>query len=69
MTFQEWRTLVDTVMVRDYCIDAADAGWADLDLERFWRDGDTAEQFVEWFAEKYDLIPKSEWEWGYRRRG
>ena len=43
-------------MKRDWCIDTADAGLSAEDSERFWRDGETPQQFVARFAEKYDLI-------------
>jgi len=51
-----WLTEVDRLMKRDWCIDTADAGLSDEDVERHWRGGDPPEAFVAWFAEKYDLI-------------
>ena len=56
MTRAAWIRRVDVVMMRDWCIDTADAGLSAADLERYWRDGETPEAFVAWFAEKYDLI-------------
>lgn len=43
-------------MKRDWCIDSTDAGWSREDTLRYWRNGDSEEEFVEWFAEKYELI-------------
>lgn len=43
-------------MMRDWCIDTHDAGWSREDQLRYWQYGETAEEFVSWFAEKYGLI-------------
>ncbi len=51
-----WLAEVDRVMKRDWCIDTADVGFGEEEIERYWRDGDPPEAFVAWFAEKYDLI-------------
>lgn len=51
-----WLAEVDRVMKRDWCIDTADAGLCEQDVERYWRNGDEPAAFVAWFAEKYDLI-------------
>ena len=56
MTRAEWGRRVGVVMRRDCCVDTADAGVSAAELERYWRDGETPEAFVAWFAEKYDLI-------------
>lgn len=42
-------------MKRDYAIDTDDAGIDDEELARHFADGGTPEDFVRWFAEKYDL--------------
>eukprot|EP01035_Chromulina_nebulosa_P029123 gene29123-38565_t len=42
-------------MKRDYAIDTDDAGLCDEDIARFFAEGSTPEDFVSWFAEKYDL--------------
>lgn len=52
-----WVAEVNRLMKQDWCIDTADAGLSDEDLERYWRDGDQPAEFVARFAEKYDLIP------------
>lgn len=50
-----WKRIVDALMKRDYAIDTDDAGLGGEDIARFFADGDTPEEFVSWFAEKYDL--------------
>lgn len=55
-TCAAWLAEVDRLMKRDWCIDSADAGWSAEDVLRYWRYGDTPTEFVERFAEKYDLI-------------
>lgn len=42
-------------MKRDYAIDTDDAGIDDEELARHFADGGRPEDFVRWFAEKYDL--------------
>lgn len=51
-----WIAEVDRVLRRDWRISAADAGLSKEDLKRYWADGSSPTDFVEWFAEKYDLI-------------
>ena len=53
---RDWLDRVNAVMKRDWCIDADDAGWSDDDVLRYWRFGETPEEFVAWYAEKYALI-------------
>ncbi|MDQ8029558.1 MAG: hypothetical protein REJ23_12605 [Brevundimonas sp.] len=53
---RDWLDRVNMVMTRDWCINAEDAGWSNDDILRYWRFGETPEDFVMWFAEKYDLI-------------
>lgn len=52
----DWLAEADRLMKRDWCIDTADAGLSAGDCERLWRDGETPEQVVARFADKYDLI-------------
>jgi len=51
-----WVKAVDRIMKRDWCIDLSDAGADGQDVVRYWRAADRPEAFVEWFAEKHDLI-------------
>jgi hypothetical protein len=64
MTFGEWRRSVDQIMLAEYCIHSADAGLSEGQLRQFWADDEDPREFVEWFAEKYDLTHRSEWGWG-----
>lgn len=56
-----WVKLVDVIMKRDWCIDTSDAGLSEDDILRYWSHGQTPEDFVIWFAEKYGLIGKEQW--------
>lgn len=53
---RQWIAEVDRVLSRDWRISAADAGLSEEDLRRHWADEASPTDFVEWFAEKYDLI-------------
>lgn len=50
-----WKRQIDALMKRDYAIDTDDAGLGEEDIARFFAAGYTPEEFVRWFAEKYDL--------------
>jgi hypothetical protein len=52
----KWLAEVDRLMKRDWCLDSNGAGWSRKDVLRYWGYGETPKDFVEWFAEKYDLI-------------
>ena len=54
-TIGAWKRQVDALMTRDYAIDTDDAGLSDEEIARYFADGDTPDEFVRWFAEKYDL--------------
>jgi hypothetical protein len=45
-------------MSKIYGIDREDAGIDDEGLRSHWSAGEMPESFVEWFAQKYDLISK-----------
>lgn len=51
-----WLAEVDRVMQRAWFLDSNGAGWSREQVLRYWRYGETPEEFVEWFAEKYELI-------------
>lgn len=51
-----WIAEVDRKLRREWRISAADAGLSKEDLKRHWTNGLSPIDFVEWFAEKYDLI-------------
>lgn len=56
MNRAQWTTAVDQLMRRDWSIGIDDAGIDEQQVAAHWRDGKTPAAFVEWFAEKYDLI-------------
>lgn len=56
LPYERWVKTVDGLMKRDWCIDAADAGFDDVKLSRYWRAGEEPSAFVAWFAEKHELI-------------
>lgn len=51
-----WLAEVDRIMTRDWYLDSSGAGWSREQVLRYWSYSDTPEAFVDWFAEKYDLI-------------
>ena len=59
MNFQDWRTAVDDRLLDVYLISLDDAGIGDDDLAPHWESNQPPYEFVEWFALKYDLDPKS----------
>ena len=48
----------DAVMLAIYGINTDNTGFGDEYLRSHWAYGETPEAFVEWFAQKYDLISK-----------
>jgi hypothetical protein len=52
----KWIAEVDLKLRREWRISAADAGLSKDDLKHRWAEGHPPADFVEWFAEKYDLI-------------
>lgn len=59
MSFQEWRDAADRRLKDIYLIDFNDAGVDDGYLISHWEDKQSPWDFVEWYAIKYDLDPKS----------
>jgi hypothetical protein len=59
MTFANWRHAVDHRLKAVYLITLDDAGISDEYLKPHWESKEAPNNFVEWFALKYDLDPKS----------
>ena len=57
MTLEEYRYAVSRRMLTVYGIDWADACGEDAPLLQAIGDGESAEEFVDWFGRKYDLDP------------
>ena len=56
MTFQDWKEATDALLFSEYCLTLDDAGPSDQDLSAHYQSGDKPDDYVSWFAEKYDLI-------------
>jgi len=50
-----WLDGVDQILRRKYFIDSESAGWDVSDIKRFYETDFSPCEFVEWYAEKYDL--------------
>jgi hypothetical protein len=59
MSFAKWRTHVNDRFKNIYLVTLVDIGMDDEDLKSHWKDKEAPYEFVEWFALKYDLDPKS----------
>lgn len=57
--FQDWRDAVDRRLHQIYCITIEDAGLDEVYLMDHWRSNQAPSDFVEWYANKYDLDPIS----------
>lgn len=51
-----WILAVNQLLIRDWSLDLAEAGFDDNEIDKYWKDGLEPTAFVDWFAEKYDLI-------------
>lgn len=51
-----WLMNVNRLMYQKYLIDSNDAGWDEDDINSFYSIGLSPFEFVEWYAEKYDLM-------------
>jgi hypothetical protein len=60
LSFAIWRGVVDRRLKDVYLIDIDDAGIDDERLTSHWEMKQPPYEFVEWFAIKYDLDPKSQ---------
>lgn len=58
-TFLNWRRAVNARLKDVYVITIEDAGTDDEDLRSHWEAKESPFNYVEWFAFKYDLDPKS----------
>lgn len=56
-----FRRGIDALMLEMYAIDWQDAVGDIEPLERAIEMGETPEEFVRWFGEKYDLCLKANW--------
>ncbi len=63
LSFEGWKREVDRLMLAEYAIDTVDAGIENDRLRGHWTDLPLPNEFVTWFAEKYDLTPLKSWGW------
>jgi hypothetical protein len=61
MPFDVWRRRIDRLLLAGYVIDFNQAGDDEEQLRGYWQSFPDPEEFVEWYATKYDLIHISEW--------
>ena len=59
IAFPKWRRVVDQRLSDIYLITIEDAGIDDERLRSHWQMKQAPFEFVEWFAIKYDLDPKT----------
>lgn len=59
ISLAEWRSAVNRRLEDVYLITIDDAGIEDDRLSSHWEMKQSPYEFVEWFANKYDLDPKS----------
>ena len=60
MDFAKWRSRLDRYMIKKYALSIKLSGWDDQRLRRHFDDGDTPEETVEFYAEKYDLVSRED---------
>lgn len=58
-SYRDWRAAVDRRLLQIYCITIEDAGFDEKYLSDHWLANEAPFDFVEWFANKYDLDPIS----------
>lgn len=56
MTFKDWRKEVERLFVASYGADWNDLCGDNAPLQAAFDAGDTPQVFVDWYADKYDLI-------------
>lgn len=64
-----WVKAVDRIMLEEFGIALSDAGADRADVLRYWKFDESPTDFVDWFANKYDLIPTNDSGYLPRRLG
>jgi hypothetical protein len=62
-SFMDYWNAVDAAMLRLFGIDTYDAGIEPEDIAAAQEACQSADDYAQWFGEKYDLTPRSEWNW------
>lgn len=55
-SYKIWSAQIDTLFRKQYCLTVTDIGFSDDMLIGHWKDGDEAQIFVDWFANKFNLV-------------
>lgn len=58
--FAKWRSRLDRYMIKKYALSIELSGWDDDKLCRHFDDGETPEETVEFYAEKYDFVSRED---------
>jgi len=58
--FAKWSSQLDRYMIKKYALSIELSGWDDERLRRHFDDGDTPEETVEFYAEKFDFIARED---------
>lgn len=61
LSFSRWRHLADKALSARFAITIEDAGMPEDDLRKSWQSGQTAQEYITWYGEKYDLTRLKEW--------
>ena len=60
LNFTEWRNQLDRYIIKKYALSIELSGWDDDRLHRHFNDGDTPEEAVEFYAEKFDFVSRED---------
>jgi hypothetical protein len=58
-SYLDWRDAVNKRLYHAYCITIEDVGFGEKYLVDHWQSNEAPFEFVEWYANKYDLDPIS----------
>lgn len=64
----EWLQAVDNLFRKRFCVNLIDLGWSENAKSQFALLEMTPDEFVDWFAVKYDLIEKSSFQFNPARQ-
>lgn len=62
--FDTWKSRLDRLCARMYCVSTHDMGFDNAELQRFWSDGDTEQDTADYFGSKFNLTLVEEINWG-----
>jgi hypothetical protein len=59
LNFSKWVECADKLFQQHYAVTMEDIGFSEDDLRRVWKTDETPDEYVKWYAEKYDLTHRS----------